>query len=63
MVPNEFIPSTPDPAPSPVPRPNRDNRGVRHDVAKADKVARTGSTDEKVRDTPPAGNWNDTTHD
>ena len=47
----------------PLPRPDRGNRGVQHDVATADKVARTGSADEKVRDTPPAGAWNDTTHD
>jgi hypothetical protein len=63
MMPNEFIPSPPDPPPPPLPRPNRQNTGVNGDVAMADKVARTGSSDEKVRDTPPAGAWNDTTHD
>ena len=63
MVPDEFIPSPPDPPPAPLSRPDRDKRGVQHDVAKADKIARTGSSDEKVRDTPPAGAWNDTTHD
>ena len=63
MAPDEFIPSVPNPLPPPLPRPDRGNRGVQHDVAKADKVARTGSADEKVRDTPPAGAWNDTTHD
>jgi len=63
MAPNEFIPSTPDVTPPPVPRHDPDNRGVKHDIARADKVARTGSADEKVRDTPPAGAWNDSTHD
>ncbi len=28
-------------------------------IADADKQARTGSTDEAVRSTPPAGSWND----
>jgi hypothetical protein len=63
MVQDEFIPSAPKPPSPPLPRPDRDDRGVKHDVAKADKIARTGSSDEKVRDTPPAGAWNDTTHD
>jgi hypothetical protein len=63
MVPNEFIPSTPDTAPPPLPRPDRDNTGVQPDIATADKIARTGSALEKVRETPPAGAWNDTTHD
>ncbi len=62
MVSNEFIPSPGDPA-RPLPRPDRENTGVKPEIAKADKVARTGSADEKVRDTPPAGAWNDTTHD
>jgi len=38
-------------------------RGVQHDIAEADKKARTGDKDEPVRNTPPAGAWNDTTHD
>jgi hypothetical protein len=63
VVPDEFIPSVPSPLPPPLPRSDRDDRGVKHDIAEADKVARTGSSDEKVRDTPPAGAWNDTTHD
>ncbi len=32
---------------------------VRHGIAEADKLARTGSAEEPVRDTPPAGTWND----
>lgn len=35
-------------------------RAVEREIADADKLARTGSTEEKVRDTPPAGPWNDT---
>lgn len=38
-------------------------QGVQRDVAEADKKARTGKNDEQVRNTPPAGAWNDTTHD
>ncbi len=34
-------------------------QGVREGIADADKLARTGSVDEPVRDTPPAGAWND----
>jgi Raf kinase inhibitor-like YbhB/YbcL family protein len=34
-------------------------QGVRKGIADADKLARTGSVDEPVRDTPPAGAWND----
>ena len=53
--------SQPKPKPDPTmpPRP----RGVDHGVADADKVARTGSSDEQVRDTPPAGAWNDVSGD
>lgn len=36
---------------------------VQRDIADADKVARTGSSDEKLRDTPPAGAWNDVAED
>jgi Raf kinase inhibitor-like YbhB/YbcL family protein len=32
---------------------------VRHGIADTDKLARTGSVKEPVRDTPPAGAWND----
>ena len=34
-------------------------RGVETHIADADKKARTGSEDEAVRNTPPAGAWND----
>lgn len=43
--------------------PQRERRGVEKEIADADKIARTGSTKEKVRDTPPAGAWNDTSAD
>ena len=36
------------------------SRGIRYGIADADKLARTGSVNEPVRDTPPAGHWNDT---
>jgi hypothetical protein len=32
---------------------------VRPHIADADKIARTGSVNESVRDTPPAGKWNE----
>jgi len=41
----------------------RGPRRVKHDIADADKVARTGSKDEPVRNTTPAGAWNDTSAD
>ena len=34
-------------------------QGVERDIADADKTARTGSADEEVRNTPPAGDYND----
>jgi len=38
-------------------------RGIDRGIADADKKVRTGSTDESVRNTPPAGAWNDTSSD
>jgi hypothetical protein len=38
-------------------------RGIQKDIADADKKARSGSSDEPVRNTPPAGAWNDTAAD
>ena len=43
--------------------PRREQRGVEKGIADADKIARTGSTKETVRDTPPSGAWNDTSAD
>jgi hypothetical protein len=63
MASDEFIPSPPDPPPVPLPRPDRAKPGVQRDIADADKIARTGSSKEKLRNTPPAGAWNDTSHD
>jgi len=37
--------------------------GVEHGIADADKIARTGAKVESVRDTPPAGAWNDVSGD
>ena len=44
------------------PRP-REPRGIQKGIADADKKARTGSTEETVRNTPPAGAWNETSAD
>ena len=38
-------------------------QGVQKGIADADNKARTGTTDEPVRNTPPAGAWNDTSAD
>jgi hypothetical protein len=38
-------------------------RGIDRHVADADRLARTGNPTESVRDTPPAGAWNDTSGD
>jgi len=38
-------------------------RGIEKGIADADKKARTGTTQEPVRNTPPAGAWNDTAAD
>jgi hypothetical protein len=43
--------------------PWQEPRGVEKGIADPDKAARTGSTDEPVRNTPPAGAWNDTSRD
>jgi hypothetical protein len=41
----------------------KEPREIDRGVADADKAARTGSQDESVRNTPPAGSWNDTSGD
>jgi hypothetical protein len=38
-------------------------RGIEKGIAEADKKARTGSRNERVRNTPPAGAWNDISSD
>jgi hypothetical protein len=43
--------------------PGGEPRGVQKHIADADKVARTGKQDEPVRNTPPSGEWNDTSPD
>jgi hypothetical protein len=47
---------------SPSPSPE-EPRGIEKGIADADKKARTGTTQEPVRNTPPAGAWNDTAAD
>lgn len=42
---------------------SREPRGIENEIAEADKKARTGSKNEPVRNTPPAGAWNDTSSD
>ena len=37
--------------------------GIDKGIAQADKRARTGKNEEPVRNTPPAGAWNDTSAD
>lgn len=49
--------------PADLPPPGQEPRGVQKRIADADKVSRTGSTEEPVRNTPPAGAWNDTSSD
>lgn len=51
-----------DPSTDEIP-PGQEPRGVQAGIADADKKARTGSTEERVRNTPPAGAWNDTSAD
>ena len=43
--------------------PPEEPRGIERGIADADKKARTGTTQEPVRNTPPAGAWNDTVAD
>jgi hypothetical protein len=54
--------SVPEPASETSPRWH-EPRGIQKGIADADKKARTGSTEETVRDTPPAGAWNETSGD
>jgi hypothetical protein len=41
----------------------REPEGIQKGIADDDKKARTGSTEEAVRNTPPAGAWNETSAD
>jgi len=43
--------------------PTEEPRGIEKGIADADKKARTGTVQEPVRNTPPAGAWNDTASD
>lgn len=43
----------------PVPGAGGEPRDVQHDIADADRKARTGTTDERVRNTPPFGDYDD----
>lgn len=55
-------PTDEESSPETLPR-SQEPRGIQKGIADADKIARTGSTEESVRDTPPAGAWNDTAGD
>jgi hypothetical protein len=41
----------------------REPRGLQSGIADQDCQVRCGSEHERVRNTPPAGAWNDITHD
>jgi len=43
--------------------PTEEPRGIEKGIADADKEARIGTAQEPVRNTPPAGAWNDTASD
>jgi hypothetical protein len=60
MKPNDRKPLTPAPED---PNLKKGPAGVDRHVADADKRARTGDTKDPVRNTPPAGAWNDTASD
>jgi mxaD protein len=45
------------------PYAEREPAGVETEIAAADKLARAGTVNEPVRNTPPAGAWNETTSD
>ena len=52
------------PAPQVVPTPDSEEpAGIERGIADADRKARTGSAREDIRNTPPAGTWNDTSAD
>jgi hypothetical protein len=41
----------------------QERRGIDEHIADADKLARTGKRQEKVRNTPPFGDFDETVHD
>jgi hypothetical protein len=43
----------------PMPGAGDEPRGVEADIADADRKVRSGTTDEKVRNTPPFGDYDD----
>lgn len=59
---DQEMPPTGEPA-SDAPPLGPEPQGIQKGIADADKRARTGSTEEAVRNTPPAGAWNDTSGD
>jgi hypothetical protein len=69
FTPDRHIPTT-DHENTAVPEPPSETsprwhepQGVQEGIADADKKARTGSAKEAVRNTPPAGAWNETSGD
>ncbi|MBV8144890.1 MAG: hypothetical protein JO184_07775 [Gammaproteobacteria bacterium] len=57
-------PGTADQQPKVAPTPDSEEpRGIERGIADADKQARKGTDAEPVRNTPPAGAWNDTSSD
>ncbi len=61
--PNQDIDTPRNPSPLPRRTVEPEPRGIDRSIADADKVARTGSTDEHVRNTPPFGDFDDTVAD
>ena len=56
----QHIPHESEKPPPSIGRPGGRKAGTTQpDIADADKRARTGKLDEPVRNTPPAGSWND----
>jgi hypothetical protein len=69
LIAEKHIPATddestavPDPSSETSPRWHEPRR-LQKGIADADKIARKGSTEEPVRNTPPAGAWNETSAD
>jgi hypothetical protein len=57
-------PLSPRPSPSQADAPlGEEPQNVQRGIAEPDKRARTGRSGEPVRNTPPAGAWNDSSAD